>query len=233
MNMLIRILTFSIVISACFPSFGSEEVVDIASDDFSVFRYLASQYINENISITDIVEKKEFGTGYTSFDNNLFPKVGFIGFELTDNKGKNILIKLQTFKDIDGWRVVNVLSNKKIHQAHPTYTHETEHVRSRSQGEAKLAAAIELERWLIKQNIIDSVRSTQVRCYSSKDNLKASCHGVFGLKIGGSLECMSKSYLMVKQENKWAVEQDISYKQKVNYKSGEIEVTKPFRKRCT
>lgn len=233
MNWVVKILLFCAVFSIHYSAFTSEKVVDLSSDDFSVFRHLASEYLSEYFPEKQINSKIEFGIGYTSFDNNLFPKVGFIGYELTDKNRKRTLIKLQTFKDIDGWRIVNTLDNNKIHQAHPTYIHKTEHVRTRSQSEAKLAAAIELEKWLIKQNIMSSVRSTQVRCYSSKNNIKASCHGVFGLKIAGNVECMSKSFLMVKQKGAWHAKQEISYKQKINYKSGEIESTKPFAKRCT
>jgi hypothetical protein len=233
MHWFIKILLFSVVFGIHLSGFTNEKEVDLSSDDFSVFRHLANEYLEEQFSGKAIHTKNEFGTGLTSFDNNLFPKVGFIGYELINKNGQLSLLKIQTFKDIDGWRIVNILDNHKIHQAHPTYIHQTEHSRTRSQSEAKLAAAIELENWLIKQNIINSVRSTQVRCYSSKDNAKASCHGVFGLKIAGSVECMSKSYLMVKQKDQWHAKKEISYKQKVNYKSGEIETTKPFAKRCT
>ena len=62
------------------PLIANEIPIDLKSDDFKVFTQIAEDYIKENIARSSIFSKREFGTGYTSFDNNNFPKVGFVGY---------------------------------------------------------------------------------------------------------------------------------------------------------
>ena len=78
-----------------------------------------------------------------------------------------------------------------------------------------------------------NVRSTAINCYLTKDNTKASCHTVYGLKQDDTVSCFSKSYLMGQQHGEWKTIKEINYDQKVNYSTGEITETKPFSKRCT
>jgi superfamily II helicase len=179
------------------------------------------------------MKKSTFGMGYISFDENVFPKVGFIGYQFSDRQKKDRLVKLQLFKSDKGWAVVNVLANDKIHQAKPTYTHKTDHVRSKRSGKAKVVAAKESEAWFNQQGIISNVRSTSISCYMTKDSSKASCHKIYGLKKDDKALCFSKSYLMEREQDVWKIAKEISYDQKVSYSSGELKTTKPFSMRCS
>jgi len=60
----------------------------------------------------------------------VYPKFGFIGYELTNHKSEESLIKLQLYKNSKGWRVERVLENSKIHQANPTHIYTSGHART-------------------------------------------------------------------------------------------------------
>ena len=215
------------------PLIANETPIDLKSDDFKVFTQIAEDYIKENIARSSIFSKREFGTGYTSFDNNNFPKVGFVGYEILNLNGKIELIKLQLFKSANGWAIVNKLDSNKIHEANPTFVHKTDHARTINQRESKVSTAIKLEKWLNDENIINDVRSTNISCYTSKELTKASCHSIYGLKIDNEVQCMTKSYLLLKQDNLWVVDSEINFDQKVDYTSGKLEKAKAPYKHCT
>jgi hypothetical protein len=228
----LKALLLGATLSVSISSFAIEQEIDLTSDNFDVFAHLADKYIETHIELQPFIKKSTFGMGYTSFDDNVFPKVGFIGYEYTDSNEKDKLVKLQLFKSVEGWAVVNVLANDKIHEANPIYTHKTDHMRSKQSGKAKVVAAQESEVWLNQQGIIHNVRSTSISCYVTKDSSKASCHTTYGLKNDGKVSCFSKSYLMERERDVWKMAKEINYDQKVSYSSGELKVTKPFSKRC-
>lgn len=229
----ITVLLLGATLSASMSSFATEPEIDLTSDSFDVFTHLADKYIETHIKIEPFIKKSTFGMGYTSFDDNVFPKVGFIGYEYTDSNEKDKLVKLQLFKSAKGWAVVNILANDKIHEASPTYTYKTDHMRSKQSGKAKVVAAQESEVWLNQQGNIHNVRSTSVSCYVTKDSSKASCHTIYGLKNDGKVSCFSKSYLLERELNVWKMIKEINYDQRVSYSSGELKVTKPFSKHCS
>ncbi len=230
----INILVLGAVLaSASMQSFSEELQIDLTSDDFGVLTHITDKYIEKHVELDPFKKKSTFGMGYTSFNDNVFPKVGFVGYQFTDDQGKDRLLKLQLFKDDSGWSVVNILSNDKIHQANPTYTFKTDHFRSKQSRRAKIAAAKASEAWFNRQGIIPQVRSTYVRCYMTKDGSKASCHTVYGLKKDDKVSCFSKSYLMERQQDVWSMVKEIHYDQKVSYSTGELETIKPFSMHCS
>ena len=229
----LKVLLLGVTLFASIQSFAKEQEIDLTSNNFDVFTHLADKYIETHFKLQPFIKKSTFGMGYTSFDENVFPKVGFIGYQYTDSHEKDRLVKLQLFKSDKGWAVVNVLANDKIHEANPTYTYKTDHVRSKQSGKAKVAAAKESEVWLNQQGIIHNVRSTDISCYVTKDSSKASCHTIYGLKNGDKVSCFSKSYLMERERGVWKMAKEITYDQRVSYSSGELKVTKPFSMRCS
>lgn len=228
-----KVLILGVALFTSMQPFSKEQEVDLTTDDFDLFTYLADKYIETNIKLQPFVKKSTFDIGYTSFDEKVFPKIGFIGYQFTDSQEKDRLVKLQLFKSEKGWSVVNVLANDKIHQANPIYTFKTDHFRSKHSRRAKVAAAKESEAWFNQQGIIPNVRSTFVSCYMTKDGLKASCHTIYGLKKGDKVSCFSKSYLMERQHDIWRMAKEISYDQKVSYSSGDLKTIKPFSMRCS
>jgi hypothetical protein len=233
MNSIFKAVLLAVILSASIPCFASEQKIDLTSDGFNIFTHLADKYIEKNIKLQPFIEKNTFGMGYTSFDESVFPKVGFIGYEYINSDGKDELVKLQLFKNDKGWAVVNVLANDKIHQANPIYTYKTDHVRNKNLGKVKVAAAKATQAWFHQQGIILNIRSTSVSCYVTKDSSKASCHTVYALKEEGKVSCFSKSYLMEREQDNWKMTKEINYDQRVSYSSGELKVTKPFSKRCS
>jgi len=220
-------------LSASISCFATGQEVDLTSDNFNVFTYLADKYIETHIKLQPFTKKSTFGMGYTSFGENTFPKVGFIGYEYTDSNEKDRVVKLQLFKSVTGWAVVNELANDKIHEANPTYMDKTDHVRNNNSRKVKVASAKESEAWFNQQGIIHNVRSTSISCYVTKDSSKASCHTVYGLKGDGKVSCFSQSYLMEREHDLWKMVKEIRYDQRVSYSTGELKVIKPFSKRCS
>tara|TARA_R110000744_G_scaffold242797_2_gene359858 strand:- start:158 stop:844 length:687 start_codon:yes stop_codon:yes gene_type:complete len=227
------VLLLGTALSASISCFAIEQEIDLTTDNFNVFTHLADKYIATHIKLQPFIKKSTFGMSYTSFDENVFPKVGFIGYQYTDSHEKDSLVKLQLFKSAKGWAVVNILDNDKIDKANPTYTYKTDHVRNKQSGKVKVATAQESEAWFNQQGIIHNVRSTSISCYVTKDSSKASCHTIYGLKDDGKVSCFSKSYLMAREQDIWKMIKEINYDQKVSYSSGELKVIKPFSKRCS
>ena len=206
--------------------------VDLMSDDFAVLKYIGQEYIKDKYQGQDIQIKGDFGITYQSFGDQPYPKFGFIGYELTNDKSEVSLLKLQLYKDAKGWRVERVLDNSKIHQANPTHIYKSGHARTDQTGKAGVAAAIIFEDWLNKANLIKDVRTTTMMCYLTKNLKSASCRGVYGLQSDNGLTCNSKNYLLRFDAGAWKVVKEIRDDQKVSGTTGELVIYKPLPMQC-
>ena len=235
MKSIFKFFLLIVVIFVCLPSTAEaadKKSVDLMSDDFAVLRHIGQEYIKHKYQRQNIQIKREFGIGYTSYGDLVYPKIGFIGYELINDKSEESLIKLQLYKNSQGWRVERVLENSKIHQANPTHIYESGHARTDQTGKAELAAAIVFEDWLNRENLIKDVRSTSMRCYLTKNLESASCRGVYGLQTDAGLKCHSKNYLLKSAAGAWKVVKEIRDDQKVSHSTGELVTHKPLPMHC-
>ena len=228
---IVRVLVVSIYAIASFHASASSNVIDLHSDDFGVLRHVGEVYLKQNTPFP-IVSKTDFGLGYTSHGELPYPKTGFIGFDITGIDKNTDLLKLQLYKDENGWRIDRELDNSKIHQANPTHLYTSGHPRTDETSKAKIVAAKSLEKWLNDSSLMEDVRSTSMRCYLTKDQSKASCRGVYGIKTGDTQICQAKNYLLGNLSCQWQTVQEISDTQKVDYKTGELITYKPFSMHC-
>jgi hypothetical protein len=234
MKSILKLLLLIVFTFVCLPVNAEEanKNIDLMSDDFSVLKHIGRKYIKDNYQGQNIQIKGEFGITYKSYGDLAYPKFGFIGFELTSDTSEVSLLKLQLYKDAEGWRVERVLENSKIHQANPTHDYESGHARTDQTGKAEVAAAIVFEDWLNKENLIKDVRTTSMRCYLTKDLKSASCRGVYGLLTDAGLECHAKNYLLKSEAGSWKVVQEIRDDQKVSGSTGELITYKPLPMHC-
>jgi hypothetical protein len=205
------------------------EAVDTQLDSFDTLEYLANKTIN--LEGEGLVLKAKFGVSYTGYGND-YPKAGFVGYELTTGDGTELVVKIQLAKDENGWKVLNQLDPREIHQAHPVVTNIEGNLRTVEGAKARHVAAQQLERYLNEEELIENVRATSMGCYLAKKADKASCRGVYGLKNGEETKCQNINYLLVRDGENWQVDSEILDTQKVDYSSGELVSNKPFAMHC-
>lgn len=205
--------------------------IDLTHDSFDTLGHVARKYLEPKYP--NVQFEKSFGASYTSHGEADFPKVGFIGYEVNGNGVSPSVIKVQLYKDENGWRVANELSESQIHQAHPVGKYPTEHERSVQGHLATVATALKLESDLNDQNMMPNVRATSVNCYVTKNLDKASCRTMYAVRKKDDIDCTNKSYLVTRTAEKWNVEKEISDTEKVDYSSGELVPYKPFGLPCT
>ena len=204
--------------------------VDLAYDSFDTLRHIACKYLNAKY--TDIELLSDFNTSYKSNGDADFPKTGFVGYEaITDGAPK--IVKLQLYKDEQGWRVANQLAENQIDQAHPFEAHSGKDERSLQASRARIVSALKLENYLNEQALMHKTRSTSVGCYTSKNLDKASCRAVYALKSSDEVVCMNKNYLLVRNDQEWHIEREISDTEKVDHATGELVSYKPFSMHCS
>ena len=235
MKIILKSALLIVVTLVCLPASaekGDKLSVDLMSDDFAVLQHIGREYIKNKYQRQNIQIKTEFGIGYISFGDLVYPKFGFIGYELTNHKSEESLIKLQLYKNSKGWRVERILENSKIHQANPTHIYTSGHARTDQTKKAEIAAAIVFEDWLNREDLIKDVRSTSMRCRLNKKLGSASCRGVYGLQTDAGLKCHSKNYLLKSVAGTWKVVKAIRDDQKVSYSTGELVPYKPLPMHC-
>lgn len=204
--------------------------VDVQLDSFDTLRYLAEKYISKHNNQLKL--GKSYDASYVNYSEDK-RKSGFVGYQATTTSGKEILVKIQLLKDDKGWRVVNQLSDKQIHSAHPVFTDIKGSMRTVENAKAEVVAAQKLETYLNEKNIIPMVRATKVNCYLTKAADKASCRAIYGLKDKDAINCHDKNYLLANDGKGWKVESDILATQRVDYRTGKLITNKPFSMSCS
>lgn len=204
--------------------------VDRHYDSFDTLGYLTRQYLHTQSP--DIQWHKRFGSSYLRTGESSYPQVGFIGYEVSIAGAAKSLVKVQLYKDENGWRVVNQLAENQIHQAHPVAEYK---ITNKQKHAAKVVAALALEKELNQQSEMPKVRSTSFSCTLTKNKDKASCRGVYGVREADAddVVCKSKNYLLQQTNQIWQVEKAIADNEKVDYKSGVLKTYKPFDMHCT
>ena len=204
--------------------------VDLAYDSFDTLRHIARHYLKAKYNNLELLS--DFNVSYKSHGDADYPKAGFIGYEAVAD-GLPLIVKLQLNKDENGWRVANQLAEDQINQAHPFEEHTVKDERSIQAGRARKVSALKLESYLNEQALMPKTRSTSVGCYTSKSLDKASCRAVYGLKNTDEIVCMNKNYLLVRNDQKWHIEREISDTEKVDHTTGELVTYKPFSMNCS
>jgi hypothetical protein len=202
---------------------------DLKSDKFDMLESLGKEYLFKLHNSNKITITATFSLSIKTNHNKISPKVGFIGFEYKhDNIPK--VIKLRLKKNENGWAVKDQLPINKLNIAHRLPLPSTGHKRTDSSIEASLSAGIHFEKFSIKNNFIEKVRSNSVRCYVNKDASRASCSVNYGLKKSTDINCLAKHYLLHKESNGWFVVKTINSDQEVDYSTGALKKSKERKK---
>ncbi len=218
-------------IAVSLSQYSNSQEINLHSDEFSVLRHVGVSYLSEYYP-TMPNNPPDFGLGYTSYGELPFPKVGFIGFDVSGPDQEDTVLKLQLYKDETGWKVARVLDSSKIHQAHPTHSYESGHARTDASSRATVVASKSLEKELNKNSIMQNVRGTSMSCYVTKDRTAASCRGVYRVVEDSEVVCRVQSYLMNSEEGEWKTIRSIADNQKVDYVTGKLIIYKPFPPHC-
>ncbi len=218
-----------------FATFGDIRIkdnqIDLSYDSFDTLIYVSRQYLQNKYPNAHLL--KQFGTSYSGNSKENYPKVGFIGYEIITEDSIPSTVKMQLYKNENGWSVARQLTEKQIHLAHPIEEAPlTGTQRTIKAHLAKVAAALKLEDDLNKQGLISKVRATTANCYLTKNLDMASCRLVYGISESDEVVCMNKSYLLQSAGDNWTVEKEISETERVDYNSGELVSYKPFNRSC-
>lgn len=208
-----------------------DKQIDLTYDSFDTLKYVARQYLQHKYPNAQLL--KQFGASYSGNNEENHPKVGFIGYEVITADSIPSTVKMQLYKNENGWSVANQLADNQIHQAHPIDDAPlTGNQRSIQTQLAKVSAALKLEDNLNKQGLISKVRATTANCYLTKNLDKASCILVYRLSEEDEVVCRNQSYLLQSAGDNWTVEKEILENEKVDYNSGELVSYQSFRKIC-
>ena len=100
MNSTNQALFVGALFAASLTCFAAEQEIDLTSDNFNVFSHLADEYVKTHFKSLSHIKKNTFGMGYTSFDDNSYSKVGFIGYEFIENNKKKQTRKNCSFSKV-------------------------------------------------------------------------------------------------------------------------------------
>jgi hypothetical protein len=189
-GLLLSVLSLTVVAS---------DEIDLLSDRFEVLEFVSMEYIKSTFK-KDITIVSKFGLSQKSNSDKQYPKSGFVGYIIKQGNEVKV-VKLQLFKNSNGWFVAGVLPPSQINEAHPLSLPKTGHKRTDEGAEASMSASLEFEQVAVDNNFILNIRSTSTRCYLSKDALYASCVITYGLQSKNELECFTKSYMMNKNKD--------------------------------
>ena len=199
--------------------------VDLSYDSFDTLEYLTRQYLQTKYQ--DIQWQERISASYSGSENSNYPKAGFIAYEVSIAGAPSSTVKVQLYKDENGWRVSKQLTENQIAQAHPVTEYIITNKRDLRSQAVKVAAALSLENDLNKQGLMPKIRSSSINCHLARNADKASCQLIYKIREAEDVICMSKNYLLVQTDQKWHVEKEILETEKIDSTSGKLVTYKP------
>lgn len=206
--------------------------VDLTFDSFDTLRLVATSYLKREHGIEASQLADEFGLSYRGDGDRVFPKTGFIGYEIQKPGEPLTLAKLQLQKDAGGWAVARQLAPDQISPAHPLDVTVSSHDRTQASDQAAAVTGRHLEAQLVAAGVMPQVRATSIDCYPNQAQTAASCRAVYGVKKGDETECQTASFVLRNSGQAWQMVGPIKDTERMDYKTDQVVPYRPLSTHC-
>jgi hypothetical protein len=196
--------------------------VDLRWDTLDTLRHVAKEYVRRTQTSKDVVFEHDFGVTMRDPGTATEPKTAFVGYEISVAGAPTSLMKLQLQKDESGWRVADALSSDQIDDAHP--------LNARTSPEASAGQMLEMK--LQHEQLMPSVRGTNVSCRVSAEGGHGSCDTRYQLSQASGRNCHLQNYRMAYRDKRWVVVGEIAPEERVDVTTGAIVKQTPSMFGC-